>query len=404
MRELLTLEDYAAELLRLVVPDTRAGELLPLGDAQGRVLAAPVSSAVAVPGFDNSAMDGYAVRHADVASVPALLRVVGEVAAGSASDPHAGPRECVRIMTGAALPSFADTVVAVEQTDGGTERVEVREAPARPGQHVRRTGGDVSPGDLIAAPGAVLGPGLLGAIAAVGVSVVTVRSRPVVAVGVTGDELVTGSAPLGRGQLYESNSPVLAACLRRDGATVVRGEPLNDRAEALVAWLDGVTAGGEADLVVLTGGASVGAYDVVRDVLTAAGGTFRHVRVQPGKPQGWAVWQGVPVVSLPGNPLSAALSYEVFVRPMLDRLVGRGSPRWYTAVAGADWRSPAGRRQLVPVRVSAGEAGSLVAVPAHERGSASHMVTSLAAADGFVMVPEEITEVTAGQVLAMRWL
>lgn len=403
MRELLTVEDYAAELLGLVAPDARPAEVLPVAEAAGRVLAAPVASTVDIPGFDNSAMDGYAIRYADAGSVPVRLPVVGEVAAGSAADPPAGPGECLRIMTGAPLPGFADTVVALEQTDGGTEVVEVRVAPAGPGQHVRRAGDDVAAGDVIAQPGDELNPGLVGAVAAVGVGRVAVWPRPVVAVAATGDELVVaGSAPLRRGQLYESNSLVLVASLRRDGAVPLTGDPVGDRPEALVAWLDEATDG--ADLVVLTGGASVGAHDVVRDVLTEAGGTFRHVRMQPGRPQGWAVWRGVPVVSLPGNPLSAALSYEVFVRPMLDRILGRRPPRWYPAVAGSAWRSPLGKRQLVPVRLSADEDGRLVAVPAHTRGSASHMVTSLGAADGFVMVPEAVAEVTPGDPLVVRWL
>lgn len=148
----------------------------------------------------------------------------------------------------------------------------------------------------------------------------------------------------------------------------------------------------------------MGAYDVVRDVLEQAGGTFRSVRVQPGKPQGWAVWNGVPVVSLPGNPVSAALSYELFVRPMLDRMLGRAERPWLTAVAATDWTSPAGRRQLVPVRFEGGTDGRLLATPAHVRGSASHLVTSLAEADGVVAVAEDVVEVAEGDVLPARWL
>jgi molybdopterin molybdotransferase len=184
------------------------------------------------------------------------------------------------------------------------------------------------------------------------------------------------------------------------GTDVRRFDAAPDDATVLTAWLDGV----QADLVVLTGGASVGAYDVVRDVLETAGGTFRSVRVQPGKPQGWAVWNGVPVVSLPGNPLSAALSCELFVRPLLDRILGRPERPWLTAVAGAEWPSPAGRRQVVPVRLSTTDDGRLVAVPAHRRGSASHLVTSLAEADGYCCVAEGVTNVTAGDLLPVRWL
>ncbi|HBX80767.1 MAG TPA: molybdopterin molybdenumtransferase MoeA, partial [Propionibacteriaceae bacterium] len=158
------------------------------------------------------------------------------------------------------------------------------------------------------------------------------------------------------------------------------------------------------DIMVLTGGASVGAYDVVRDVLEQAGGTFRHVRMQPGKPQGWAMWRRTPVISLPGNPVSAVLSYEVFVRPLVDALLGRASNRAFQAVAGMGWRSPAGRRQLVPVRLDTDADGRLIATPSHSRGSGSHLVTSPAMADGYAAVAEEVTEVAVGDKVMVRWL
>jgi molybdopterin molybdotransferase len=402
MRELLTVEEYLDELLALVVPDERREELA-LAAAFGRVLAAPVAGVTSIPAFDNSAMDGYAVRFADVADAPVTLRVVGEVPAGSAEDPPAGPGECVRIMTGAPLPGFADAVVPVEDTEPAGDGVSVRVAPARAGVHVRRAGDDIPAGAVVAAAGATVSPALAGALAASGVRGVPVRPRPVVAVCATGDELVTDGSDLRRGQVHESNAIALAAALLRDGAEATVSPPVGDRPDALVARLDAVVAAG-CDLVVLTGGASVGAYDVARDVLTEAGGSFRHVRVQPGKPQGWARWRGVPVVSLPGNPLSAALSYEVFVRPMLDRRLGRSGAAWFPAVAGVGWSSPAGRRQLLPVRLNGDDDGRLVAVPAHARGSASHVVTSLAGADGIAAVAEDVTVVGPGDRLRVRWL
>lgn len=404
MRELLTVEEYQAELLALVEPDARA-ESVPLESAAGRVLAAEVHSPISVPVFANSAMDGYAVRHADVMAAPAELRVVADVPAGSASDPEVGAGECVRIMTGAALPTSADTVVPVEDTDGGTDVVTVRRSPARFGAHVRLAGEDFEEGARIAVAGTSLTPAMLGALAAVGLTEVLVRPRPVVAVCATGDELVTDGSALRRGQIHESNSVLLAAALARDGAVAVRAEPVRDRADELAGWLDQAAA--TSDLVLLTGGASVGAYDVVREVLTdRAGGIFRHVRVQPGKPQGWAVWPGgTPVVALPGNPVSAALSYEMFVRPMLDRILGRpGVEPDRAAAAAVGWSSPAGRRQLVPVRLSSSAQGLLQAHPAHRRGSASHLVTSLAEADGFAIVAEDVSEVEPGDVLPVRWL
>lgn len=399
MRELLTVEQYQAELLALVRPDTRS-EAVPLAAAPGRVLARDVVSTVSVPVFANSAMDGYAVRFADVERTPAKLRVLADVAAGSAADPTAGPGECVRIMTGAPLPTFADTVVPVEDTDAGTAIVTVLTSPDAPGAHVRGAGEDFSAGARVAVAGATITPALAGTLAAVGLTAAPVRPRPVVAVRSTGDELVTDGSPLGRGQIYESNSITLAAALEAVGAEVHRYDAVRDDGEALAGWLDGISV----DLVVLTGGASVGAYDVVRDVLEGAGGTFRSVRVQPGKPQGWAVWNGTPVVSLPGNPVSATLSCELFVRPMLDRILGRPERAWLTAVAGDGWSSPPGRRQLVPVRLSTGPDGRLTALPAHRRGSASHVLSSLAEADGYCVVAEDTTTVTAGDPLPARWL
>jgi molybdopterin molybdotransferase len=410
MRELLTVEQYRDEVLALVRPDVRV-EHVGLDAAAGRVLAEDVVSGVSVPVFANSAMDGYAVRFAEVSVAPARLRVVGDVPAGSGEDPAVGPGECVRIMTGAPLPTFADTVVPVEDTDGtpGTEpspsraappTVTITRAPDARGRHVRGAGEDFSAGARVAVAGTPITPAVAAELAAVGLTSVPVRPRPVVAVRATGDELVTDGSPLGRGQIYESNSIALASALTAAGADVRRYNAARDEADALATWLDGVSA----DLVVLTGGASVGAFDVVRDVLEGAGGSFRHVRVQPGKPQGWAVWHGVPVISLPGNPLSAALSCELFVRPMLDRILGRPERPWLIAAAGADWTSPAGRRQLVPVRLSSDADGRLVATPAHRRGSASHVVSSLAGADGYCAVAEDVTAVAAGDLVRVRWL
>ncbi|HET7724228.1 MAG TPA: gephyrin-like molybdotransferase Glp [Propionibacteriaceae bacterium] len=400
MRELLSVEEYVSELVSLVEPDART-ETLSLTLALGRVLAADVRSATAVPVFDNSAMDGYAVRWADVAAKPVRLRVVGDVPAGSDADPYAGPGQTVRIMTGAALPSFADTVVPVEQTRGDGDVIVVLEPPL-PGAHVRHAGEDVAAGEVVARAGTTVTPGIAGAVAAAGQTDVAVRRRPVVAVCVTGDELVRGGGALARGQIYESNGPAVGATLVRLGAEVVRTDLCEDRAESLVAWLD--EAAPDSDLVVLTGGASVGAYDVVRDVMSGAGGLFRHVRVQPGKPQGWGHWAGTPVACLPGNPVSAVISTDLFVRPMLDRLLGRPSGAWLTGVAGAAWRSPAGRRQVVPVTLCTDDAGRLVATPAHRGGSGSHLVTSLALADGYAVVAEETTEVAPGDLLGVRWL
>lgn len=394
----LSTAEYLAELLALVSPG-RETERVPLDAAAGRVLAADVAATVPNPAFTNSAMDGYAVRSADLAALPVRLRVVADVPAGSGADPALGAGECARIMTGAPLPSAADTVVPVEDTDGGTGQVEIHAAEA--GRHVRHAGEDYPSGHVVATSGQRITPGVLGAIAAAGATSVTVRRAPSVAVCATGDELVADGRGLARGQLHDSNSHVLAAALRRDGARVTRGGPVPDRPAALAAWLDEVAP--TADLIVVTGGASVGAYDVVRDLLTErADGVFRHVRVQPGKPQGWARWAGTPVIALPGNPLSASLCYEFFVRPVVERLLQVEGPAEFTAVATSDWGCPPGRMQLLPVRLRTAGDGRLLATPVHSRGSASHLTSALGGADAIGIVAEEVDRVSAGDLLRVR--
>lgn len=399
----LSVAEYQAEVLSLIEP-IQQQESVELSQALGAVLAQRVTSAVSIPAFANSAMDGYAVRFSEVASTPTKLKVVGAVPAGSSQDPPADYRQCVRIMTGAPLPGFADTVVPIEDTDGGLDLVEIRKAPDRVGRHVRPAGDDVTPGRVLAEAGSTLTPGLLGALAAAGLTQVPLRRAPIVATCATGDELVWDGSPLRRGQIYESNSISLAALLTRDGAVVQRGEPLPDQPQLLAAWLDEVTK--TADLVVLSGGVSVGAFDVVREVLgEQACGTFRHVRMQPGKPQGWARWtNGAPVIALPGNPVSAVVSYELFVRPLLDRFLGRANPSTAMAVAAADWSVAAGRTQFVPVTVTSSETGVLQVKPTTSVGIGSHLVTSLVAAQALAIVGEAVSAVASGDLLEIHWL
>lgn len=405
-RVLLTVEEYLDELLTTLLAGAAAlddVEDVPLAQALGRVLALPVHAAGDVPAFANSAMDGYAVLHDDLASLPATLRVVGAVPAGSGEDPAMGLGECVRIMTGAPLPSGADTVVPVEVTDGGTSTVTITEARTL-GQHVRGAGEDVRAGVVVADAGVTVTGRVLGSLAAAGAATVTVRRRPVVAVAATGDELISPGGSLVRGQIFESNGTHLTATLTELGVQVRGPVVLPDDTTGFTSGLDELSDG--ADLVLLTGGVSVGDFDVSRIVLEeSADGVFRHVRMQPGKPQGWARWHGVPVIAFPGNPVSTAISFEVFGRPVIDRLLGRAPVTGPTvAVAGTGWRSPAGRRQLVPVRLSSDETGRLVATPTHRRGSASHMVTSLAGAHALAVVAEEIDSVEPGDIVQIRSL
>ncbi|KRE37795.1 molybdenum cofactor biosynthesis protein [Janibacter sp. Soil728] len=405
-RVLLTVEEYLDELFTTLLAGTAAldaTEEVALAQALGRVLARPVHAAGDVPAFANSAMDGYAVLHEDLTSPPVTLRVVGAVPAGSSEDPPVHAGECVRIMTGAPLPSDTDTVVPVEVTDGGTSTVTIAEARSL-GQHVRDAGEDVREGAVVAEAGVTITGRVLGSLAAAGAATVTVRRRPVVAVAATGDELVAPGGSLVRGQIFESNGTHLAATLSELGVQVRGPVVLPDNTEGFTSGLDELADG--ADLVLLTGGVSVGDFDVSRIVLEeSAAGVFRHLRMQPGKPQGWARWHGVPVIAFPGNPVSTAISFEVFGRPVIDRMLGREPTAGPTrAVAGTGWRSPAGRRQLVPVRLSSDETGRLVATPTHRRGSASHMVTSLAGAHALAIVAEEIDSVEPGDIVQIRSL
>lgn len=404
-RTLLTVEEYLAELVDNLLAGADSlveTEEVPLREALGRVLAEPVRAAGDVPAFANSGMDGYAVRQADLESLPATLEVVADVPAGSAADPALEAGQCVRIMTGAPLPSDADTVVPVELTDGGARTVTITEAREH-GQHVRGAGEDVRAGDVVATAGTTITGRVLGSLAASGTGTVTVRRRPVVSVAATGDELVPPGGRLERGQIFESNGTHLAATLTELGVQVRPPVVLTDDTEAFARQLDEIADG--ADLVLLTGGVSVGDFDVSRIVLERSGGVFRHVRMQPGKPQGWARWRGVPVLAFPGNPMSTAVSFECFGRPLLDRMLGRDAPTGpTTAVAGTGWRSPAGRKQLVPVNLDSDDTGRLVATPSHRRGSASHMVTALAGAQALAVVPESTEVVEPGALLEIRSL
>ncbi len=400
-RTILSVEEYLAEVLALVrpLPDTEA---VPIREASGRTLAEPVLARGDVPAFANSAMDGYAVRAADL--VPGVvLHVAGEVLAGSGADPAFGPGECVRIMTGAPLPSRADAVVPVEQTtpvEGGVRIDEVVEV----GRHVRRAGEDVRAGDVVLEAGVRLGARELSAAAAAGAGRVVCVRRPVVGVIATGDELVAPGQPLERGQIYESNATFLGAAIARDGAEAVVLDAVRDTPADFAAALDDLAE--RCDVIVVSGGVSVGDADVTRIVLEAAGANFRHVRMQPGKPQGWARWgdSRTPVVGVPGNPLSAAVSYEVFVAPLIDRLHDRPTPGWSVAAVTQGWTGPAGRRQVIPVLLDVDESGRQVVKPAHRRGSASHMVTSLAAANALASVAEDVTSVEPGDLVAVRRL
>lgn len=395
---------------------------LQLLDAQGCVLVEDVTVPAALPPFDNSSMDGYAVRTADVegasAEFPAVLTVIGDVAAGSGELPTVGPGEAARIMTGAPLPPGAEAVVPVEWTDGGTgggpattmaahsaapdgATGEVRvHRPAAARAHVRARGSDVAAGSLALRAGTVLGPPQIGLLAAIGRATVRVRPRPRVVVMSTGSELVQPGTELTPGRIHDSNSFVLTACARDAGAIAYRVGAVDDDAATLRSTLEDQLI--RADMVVTSGGVSVGAYDVVKETLSELAGdegsvSFRKLAMQPGKPQGFGRVgpDRVPLLALPGNPVSSYVSFELFARPAIRALMGL-EPHDRTTVravcADSVASSPAGRRQFLRARH---EDGTVKVVG----GAGSHLVKALADANALIVVPEDTTSVEAGTEL-----
>lgn len=389
-----TVDEHRAFVASLLAP-LPAVEV-PISRALGRVLATDVVSAVALPPFDNSAMDGYAVLAADVAAAspesPVTLPVPEDIPAGRTDVPTLQPGTAHRIMTGAPMPVGADAVVQVELTDGGVETVVVRGNPAA-GQHVRRTGEDVMPGTTVLQAGVVLGPPQIGLLAAVGLPTVAVRRPPRVLVLSTGSELVEPGSALAPGQIFESNGPMLAAAVTDAG-----GEPellrfVPDDVEVFAELL--AEKAGGVDLILTSGGVSAGAYEVVKDALRDRGVQFVRVAMQPGGPQGAGRLDGdgPAVVTLPGNPVSSLVSFEVFVRPALRAAMGHPHPMRpvVAAALGEALVSPAEKRQFRRGVLDAAD-GTVREVGA----PASHLLASLALADCLIVVPEGVSAVDKG--------
>jgi molybdopterin molybdotransferase len=401
-----SVDSYLAEALSVIRP--LAPRDVALAEADGAVLAEDVTADSPLPSFDSSAMDGYAVRAADIAGAapgtPVTLPVDGEVPAGDTSRHEVAAGTCVRIMTGALMPAGADAVVPVEWTDGGTDRVTITAAVA-PGDSIRRSGGDARQGDLLLAAGTRLGPPQLGLLAAAGRGSVLARPRPRVTVISTGNELAEPGEPLIPGRIWESNSFMLAAAARQAGCVARRHPIVPDRQDAVLAAIEDELS--RADLLVTSGGVSMGGeHDIVKATLRKLGTvTFRKVAMQPGMPQGFGTVGPVatPIFTLPGNPVSAYVSFRLFVVPAVRALQNLDPKRQPAAraVLTAAVRSPPGKRSFLR-GILDHQARAVTPVT----GQASHQLASLARSNALIVVPEQIAVLAPGDavdVLELPW-
>jgi len=392
-----SVDSYRDEIIRAITP--LAAAEIPLTDADGAVLAADVAAAWPLPGFDNSAMDGYAVMAADVQSAsednPVTLPVTAEVAAGDTTGRALAPGRSIKIMTGALLPADADTVVPVEWTNDGSDTVTITR-PAEKGNAVRRAGDDAMPGDLLLPAGTRLRPAQIGVLAAAGHGSVFAHRRPKAAVISTGNELTEPGSPLVPGLIWDSNSYMLASAARQAGCDVIRHAVVRDDPAAVLAAIE--LAAAHADLLITSGGVSMGGeHDAVKAALSILGTVeFRKVAMQPGMPQGFGLLGSpprTPIFTLPGNPVSALVSFYVFVEPAVRALQNltaeRLAPRRFKLAAPAS--SPAGRRSFLRGMLDP-QAGTLTPLT----GQGSHQIASMARANVLIVVPEDVTRLSAG--------
>jgi molybdopterin molybdotransferase len=398
---LVSVDDYREGILAGLEPLDPI--TLPLADSHGCVLADDVVAQWPLPSFDNSSMDGYAVIASDVSAAaetsPVTLTVIDDVPAGSRADVALRPGCAVRIMTGAPIPSGTDCIVPVEVTDAGTDSVEIRERVAA-GSYIRRAGEDVIIGDVVVRAGTLLSSRQLAVIAAVGKGHVVVYPRPRVAVLSTGSELVEPGTPLSKGMISDSNSFLLVSAANEAGAQAYRVPPVPDDAEAFSAAISDQLH--RADLILTSGGVSMGAYDTVKEVFSSYGTVeFTKVAMHPGMPQGHGVVgesddERIPVITLPGNPVSSYISFQNFVRPAINKLRGLGStdrPRLAAEVT-KPLDSPQSKRQFARGRFL--DDGRVEPVGG---GQGSHVIGGLAQADCLIVIPEGVAHVNTGDTV-----
>jgi molybdopterin molybdotransferase len=384
-----------AEAQRLILDRVQPlpAERVALAAAFGRVAAEDVAAAVDLPPFDSSAMDGFAVRAADT---PGTLPIVFSIAAGAPAPRRLDAGEAMGIATGGVVPEGADAVIPIEYVVQNDNSIRIEEGVAA-GANIRPTGGDVPRGATVVAGGARLGSAQVGALGAAGVSDVLCARRPRAAVLATGSELRAPGESLLPGQIYEANGLILDAQLRSAGAAAERLPPVADDERA---HRDAIARGLESDVLVTTGGVSVGPHDLVRSIERELGveEVFWGVSVKPGKPISFGVRDGTLVFGLPGNPVSALVGFELFVRPALDALQGVADPlpRWEWAPLTRPVQANPARDELVRARLVSAESGTSIEPLA---GRESHMIARAAAADALALVPSGEGELAAGDLV-----
>ena len=395
---MLTYEEALAQILDKVI--LRAPQETALQDALGRVLAETVVSPVALPPFANSAMDGFAVRAADVPGATALLPVSGDIPAGSPTGQVLAAGTALRIMTGAPLPAGADRVVPVEDTEAQGDHVVIKDT-GLPGQFVRAAGEDVAAGEVVVTADSLIRPAEIGMLAAVGRAAVSVYPPPRVAIISTGDELVELGQALRPGQIYNSNGPALAAQVTEAGGLVTQRLHARDTPEALREAFDACTG---ADVLLTSGGVSVGEFDYVKAVFAERGTVdFWRVAIRPGRPLAFGNWGETLFFGLPGNPVSSLVTFELFVRPALRKM--RGLSEWSRPLVQARLTEPAshhpGRRSYQRA-FAMREGDAWVAHPIGGQGS--HQMRAMVLANALLILPHDVSEVLAGEFVTVMLL
>ncbi len=379
---------------------------LPLSEVNGCVLAQDIYARWPLPSFDNSSMDGYAVISADLVnaseSSPVTLPVIDDIPAGFKSLETLQSGQAIRIMTGAPMPAGADSVIPVESTDGGSEIVQIR-AAIELGSCIRHEGEDVRAGELVLTKGTYVGPRQIALIAAVGHGAISVIPKPRVAVLATGSELVEPGTDLKFGLISDSNSFLITAIASDSGAAAYRLPPAEDDEDKLIEILEDQVH--RADLIITTGGVSMGAYDPVKAAFLKLGtAQFHQVAMQPGMPQGFgSVGEAaIPIITLPGNPVSAYISFETFIRPAIRKMRGLTQLQrpQHTAILKGALRSPINKVQFARARFI--EGGQVEPVGT---GQGSHVLGGLAQADALIVIPVGVDSIASGdqvQVIDVR--